>query len=128
TERNIRFSLATGYLPVKLAANDIAKIEEIAKTVADDGTTAKMMGGIPVAIETVKENELYTNQAFPNGSKARRVLEYSLSDYLAKDLEAVNALVAAGLSRPEAAAHFATEENFESWYGEFTAALQSAIG
>ncbi|MEG1989199.1 MAG: extracellular solute-binding protein, partial [Oscillibacter sp.] len=128
TERNIRFSLATGYLPVKLAANDIAKIEEIAKTVADDGTTAKMMGGIPVAIETVKENELYTNQAFPNGSKARKVLEYSLSDYLAKDLEAVNALVAAGLSRPEAAAHFATEENFESWYGEFTAALQSAIG
>lgn len=127
TQRNIQFSVATGYLPVKIEANDLAKIEEVAQTLKDGDTAQKMMLGMPVSIDTVKECSLYTNQAFPNGSAARKVLEYSLSDFLAKDLDAVNALVNGGLSRPEAAAQFATDENFETWYSEFTQSLQDAV-
>ncbi|MEG1661860.1 MAG: extracellular solute-binding protein, partial [Clostridiales bacterium] len=123
TERNIRFSVSTGYLPVKIAANDSVKIAEIAKTLDDDGTLRKIMNSIPIAIKTIQENELYTNQAFSHGTEARKVLESSLSDFLAKDLEAVNTLVASGISRPDAAKQFATDQNFETWYGEFTIAL-----
>ncbi|MEG1633372.1 MAG: extracellular solute-binding protein [Oscillospiraceae bacterium] len=127
TERNIGFSVATGYLPVKVDANDLTKIEATAKTMGEDEAFQKMLMGIPVSIATVKENELYTNQAFQNGSKARNVLEHSLSDFLAADIEAVKALVDGGMSRAEAIAEFTTDQNFETWYGGFTAALQASI-
>ncbi|MEG0804062.1 MAG: extracellular solute-binding protein, partial [Pygmaiobacter sp.] len=127
TERNIRFSVTTGYLPVKIEANDAAKIESVAKALGDEVALGKIMTGIPVSIKTVTENELYTNQAFPNGSKARKVLEFSMSDFLAKDLATVNQLIAEGTPRSEAVAPFETEENFETWYKEFTAALTASI-
>lgn len=128
TERNIRFSVATGYLPVKIEANDLTNIQAAAQTMQEDSTTAKMMSAIPVSIDTVKGCELYTNQAFPGGNQARKVLEYSMSDFLAKDLETVNTLVSGGMSRQEAVAQFTTDENFEQWYSEFVAALQASVG
>lgn len=127
SERNIRFSLATGYLPVKAEANDLQKIDEVSKSMGNDSSLEKVMMGMPVAIKTVKENELYTNQAFPNGTKARKVLEYSMSNFLAKDLKSVNSLVAGGMSRSKAAEEFVTDKNFEAWYSQFVSSLNASI-
>ncbi|MEG2174735.1 MAG: extracellular solute-binding protein [Oscillospiraceae bacterium] len=127
TERNMRFSIATGYLPVKVEANDVSKIQAMAKTMDNKGALEKIMTAIPTSIQTVTENELYTNQAFFNGNNARKVLESSMRDFLANDLKEVDTLIASGMSRNEAATQVATNQKFETWYDEFTQALQESI-
>ena len=52
------------------------------------------------AVQSVKNNTLYTPSAFAGGSKARKVLEYSLSDLASADRATVQERVAAGQPPP----------------------------
>ena len=67
-------------------------------------------------VEMVNDYTLYTNKAFENGTKARNLLSDSLTEKLEEDLNQIQKLVDGGMSRSEAAAQYATDENFESWY------------
>ncbi len=119
-ERNIEFSVNSGYLPVKKSANDIDRIL---------GSGARIGGNLekvlPVAVETVNENQMYTTKAFASGTKARSILEYALSDRAAADREAVILKMASGLSLDDAAAEFVSDINFLSWYEETKEQLES---
>lgn len=121
--RNINFSISSGYLPVKTAANDSAKIAQAIQTMAADESVRKLATSMPVAIETVLQNELYTNTAFAHGFEARNLLEHSLSDKLKQDLTQIDAQMQTGVLRSEAAAQYETDENFDAWYESFSAAL-----
>ena len=79
-ERNIRFSVASGYLPVTKSANDVEKIQANASL-----PEGNMLSIISAAINTVNQNTLYTTKAFENGTSARSILEYSMSDKAAED-------------------------------------------
>ena len=70
---------------------------------------------------------LYTNKAFENGTNARNVLEYCMTDRAQADLEQIQALVDGGMTRKEAAAQFTTEESFQSWLEEFRGKLEESI-
>ncbi len=112
-ERNIEFSVNSGYLPVKKTANDIDRIL---------GSGAQISGNLekvlPVAVETVNANRMYTTKAFASATKARSILENTLSDRAAADREAVILKMASGLSLDDAAAEFISDINFLSWYEE----------
>ena len=69
-ERNIRFSVASGYLPVTKSANDVEKIQANASL-----PEGNMLSIISAAINTVNQNTLYTTKAFENGTSARSILE-----------------------------------------------------
>ena len=62
-ERNIQFSVASGYLPVTKTANDVKKIAE-----TTDLTENNELPIVKVAIDTVNHNTLYTTKAFENGT------------------------------------------------------------
>ena len=72
-ERNIQFSVASGYLPVTKTANDVKKIAE-----TTDLTENNELPIVKVAIDTVNHNTLYTTKAFENGTDARNILEYAM--------------------------------------------------
>lgn len=127
TQRNIRFSLESGYLPVKAEANDMDKINEVLAAGSEIKISEKMREGLPVAVETTSQYTLYTSRAFDGGTAARAVLENSLSDLCKADAQAVNDLVAGGMSRKEAAAQFTTDEHFQDWYQNFVAQLKAAV-
>lgn len=66
-ERNIQFSLDSGYMPVTKAANNLEVIEENTSLKENDRTFSV----VKAAIDTVNDNTLYTTKAFENGKNAR---------------------------------------------------------
>ena len=121
---NLEFSLDSGYVPVKKAANEAAFVEQ---TMDKAGTGDKMRAILMAAIEMTGENRMYTTTAFQNGTDARTILNDSMVEKARADREAFLALTAGGMSHWEAAAQFVTDENFEAWYEDARAALEACI-
>ncbi len=128
TERNLDFSIRSGYMPVKKEANDLKLLDKaMAAVEKEEKMSDGLISSVPVAIETVNTHKLYTNRAFKNGTQARDVLETSLSDQAQVDREAVLALISGGMSKSDAVARFDTDENFDRWYNGFCSALEAAV-
>lgn len=122
TDRNIKFAVTSGYLPVKKEANDKDLINK-----SIDSTDDSVIQVLDASLTQIEETTLYTTRAFENGTDARNVLEYSLSDKAAADREAVETAIQGGASREEAVSKFDTDDNFESWYKETLASLEKLI-
>ena len=122
-ENNISFSVDSGYLPVTTAANDMEAIKTSGLELSP-----KMERILSNAVQSVKNNTLYTPSAFAGGSKARKVLEYSLSDLASADRATVQERVAAGQPAADAEAEFLTDEYFDAWYGGICTALEEYAG
>lgn len=112
-EQNILFSVQSGYLPVTRTANDKDAILGSGAQISQ-----KMERTLPVAVDTVNRNRTYTTKAFEEGTKARNVLEYAMSDLAAQDRLVVAERLAAGQNLEEAAAEFCTDAYFDAWYEE----------
>ena len=122
TQRNIDFSVTSGYLPVKNEANDTALVEKTFENSAEISTSLEE--SVLVSIGQVQNDQLYTNKAFKNGFDARNILEYSLSDKAAADRESVLTAMAEGTSRSEAVAVYDNDENFSAWVADLKKQLE----
>ena len=122
-ENNISFSVDSGYLPVTTAANDMEAIKTSGLELSP-----KMESILSNAVQSVKNNTLYTPSAFAGGNKARKVLEYSMSDLASADRAAVEEQIAAGVSAAEAEALYLTDEYFENWYQSLCTKLSAYEG
>ncbi len=118
-EQNILCSVQSGYLPVTKTANDKTAILNSGAEISRN-----MEKTLPVAVDMVNENQPYTTKAFEQGTKARNVLEYALSDRAAEDRAIVQERLAAGQSLEDACAEFCTDACFDAWYEETLARLQ----
>lgn len=112
-QRNLAFSLGSGYLPVTQAANEEKTAEE---AVQQAQTPFVMQEILRACRQTVNTCEMYTPQAFAAGTQAREVLERSMPEKAVQDRAAFAALLQQGASHSEALAQFDTDENFEAWY------------
>lgn len=121
-ERNIKFSVSSGYMPVTTSANDIKKIE---KSMGDTEDTTKEI--IETAIATVNSNEMFTTKAFSNGTQARSVLEYALSDPAKTDREVVKQRILSGMTMEDASAEFVSDSQFDTWYEETNKKLEELV-
>lgn len=121
-ERNIKFSVDSGYLPVTKTGNDMDAIAGSGAEIKDN-----MRKTLNVGVGMVNSNEMYTTRAFEGGTKARNILEYSLSDKAAADREVVVGRVAQGMSMEEAVAEFELDDNFDAWYEETLQSLQAFV-
>lgn len=121
TQQNVRFAVASGYLPVKKEAN---KMTEIQKTEELDETVEDVM---KVAIDTLTQNHLVYSAAFENAADARKILEYRMSDKAAEDRALIEEEIASGTSRQEAVEKYDTDENFQKWYEAVKKELEALI-
>lgn len=110
-ERNIRFSIDSGYMPVMKASNNMDAIHAQACDI--DQT---MEAVLTAAVDTVQNNTLYTTKAFRSGVAARAILENCLSDQAAADRAAVKQELAAGKTLEEAVEPFVSDSWFDAWY------------
>lgn len=122
-EQNILFSTQSGYLPVTKTANNKTAILESGAEI-----NPKMEKTLPVAVDMVNENQPYTTKAFEEGTKARNILEYAMSDLAAQDRATVVERLASGQSLEDAAAEFCTDAYFDAWYEETLEQLQAFEG
>ena len=125
-ENNVAFSCTSAYLPVKKEAFSEEKLDAVA-TETGMAVSGALRDTLGVCFHMMADTQLYTNKAFDNGTAARKVLEYHLGDKAAADREVAAARLAQGLSQEEAVAEFVTDEAFDAWYDEFTAALRAAV-
>ena len=121
-ERNIKFSVDSGYLPVTKTGNDKDAIAGSGAEIKDS-----MLKTLNVGVDMVNSNEMYTTRAFEGGTKARNILEYSLSDKAAADREIVVSKMAQGLGMEESVAEFELDDNFDAWYEETLQSLQAFV-
>ncbi len=122
-ERNIEFSVGSGYLPVTKTANHTESIHTYISDI-----TPVMDNILTKAVETVEQNTLYTPHAFETGTTARSILEYSMSDLAVADRAAVVENLNSGMSLEEATAQFVTDEYFEAWYASALEQLEALAG
>ena len=125
-ERNIEFSLSSGYLPVKKAANDIETIKKVMESNAELGS-AEMIGVVEVAENQLSEVQLYTTKAFEGGNDARSLLDTSMQDRAKADREQVIERLAQGQSLDEAAAEFETDAYFDAWFAALSQQMQEIV-
>ena len=125
-ENNLQFGSVSGYLPVRKSASSV---EQLDKVIAEKGLSVapKTYDCLSAIFSQMDGMTLYTNKSFKNGSAARKVLEYNLSDQAAADRAAVAEAVAGGAGLEEAAAPYVTREAFEEWYSAFCDALDAAV-
>ena len=126
-DRNIRFALESGYLPVKKEANNVKVIEKYLAEMKDNKVMNKLQSSLPVLMEQLQTYELYTNRPFENGTDAREVLSKALIDKAKADREKVLELLETGKTREEAVKLVATEENFQQWLWELKDSLFAAV-
>ena len=121
-ERNIKFSVDSGYLPVTKTANNMDAIAGSGAEIKDS-----MLKTLNVGVDMVNSNEMYTTKAFEGGTQARNILEYSLSDKAIADREAVVAKMQQGLGMEESVAEYLLDDNFDAWYEETLQSLQAYV-
>lgn len=118
-EHNIQFSVNSGYFPVTEYASNMEHILE--SGVEMDDASRELLS---VSMDEIHHNELYTTEAFSDGSDARDVIQYAISDQADIDKAVVKERILQGMSPEEAYAEFLSDEYFESWYQKTLAALQ----
>ncbi|MEG0764804.1 MAG: extracellular solute-binding protein [Pseudoflavonifractor sp.] len=124
-EQNVRFAVASGYLPVTYEGS---KPERVTQALEDvDRVAPVLRESLLTGVDMTQTYELYTSKAFKNGSAARAVVEKSMKEKAAADRLQVLDRMAAGSSRAQAVAEYATDENFDLWFASFTQALEQAV-
>ena len=119
-DKNILFSVQSGYLPVTKTANDKTAILSSGVQISPG-----MEKTLSVAVDMVNNSKVYTTRAFEEGTEARSILEYALSDRAAEDRGIVEERLAAGQTMEEAVAEFCTDAYFDAWYETVLNQLQA---
>ena len=97
------------------------------KAIADNNLTIspKSYDCLKGILENFDSAAFYIPACFENGYATRKVLDYDLSDKALADRAEIDAAVASGTPRQEAAAPYVTDAAFDTWYNAFCAKLES---
>ncbi len=126
-DRNIGFSIATGYLPVRKSAYHLERFAKKVEKEAQEGLSKSLKTTVSLALEQVGNYELHVTKGFKNSREAREILENSLKNKAKSDREKVINLMDQGVTHEEAVKTFATEENFKQWLLGFEKSLAGVI-
>ena len=121
-ERNIRFSLGSGYMPVMRSTNNMDAIATYAPDMDQD-----MRKILTVSVDTVNDMTLFYPKAFDNGTQVRRILEYSMSDLASEDRQTVLSRMEKGVPEDEALRDYLSDAYFDTWYSSIKNSLQELI-
>lgn len=125
-ERNVSFSVGSGYMPVKKDANDK---ELISSGVSGDDKENKMLlEALKVAIDEIKDYNLYTATPFDNTSETRDFIGDFIHNSAVSAHEEVIARIGDGEKRDDVLNDFVSDEAFEKWFEEFSSGLHTASG
>lgn len=118
-DRNIKFAIKAGYLPVKKEANNKEIIISKMKESNSVEVNPKSKEAILTAMDQEKYYEFYNNKAFEGGNKVRSILEKSMIDKAKADRELIKKQLDSGISKTEVMKKYETEENFKKWLEDF---------
>jgi multiple sugar transport system substrate-binding protein len=125
-QNNLRFSALTAYLPVRIASMDAGLVRAAAQD-AGINLTQIAYETLHVALNTVRERELYATSSFTGGSNARAVINSHLHNHAVAGRAEVLELIANGIPRADAIAQLTSDANFLAWVADFQASLDAVV-
>lgn len=126
-ERNMRFSIESGYMPVKKESSNIKAIEEYVASNDSKGIAKQTSLSLMLIANQLHNYELYTNKPFDRGTDVREVITDFLIDKAKSDREEVIRLLNEGYSRDEVIGKFDTDDNFNNWLKAFEKKLYDTL-
>lgn len=125
-ERNIEFTVNSGYMPVKKAAYDREKIENIIAN-SEEPISETLLSTIEIAIDEVGSYKLYTAIPFEKSSEVRDILEKDIQESAVSDYETITARIESGEERDAVIAEYVSDDAFEKWFEGFRTSLENAV-
>lgn len=125
-EQNTKFSVESGYSPVKIAANGQENIQKYLESAGVEAGSL-VYENLLMSAKAVEERSMYTNKAFQNGMDARTELTVCLSDRLDVYLAELTELIAGGMEQEQAWESYITEELFHQWLEELRIGLEAVL-
>jgi len=122
-ERNAKFSVGSGYLPVTTAA---LKSDVLDSALTASSNDERMRVTLQAALEQINANTFYTTAPFDNGAQCRAVLENTLTQWAQADRQTILSEVEQGMDLAQAVEKMNTDANFNNWFASLTAALETA--
>lgn len=124
-ERNMKFAIGSGYLPVKKEAGNPERLKPFLEQAGENSSISR---NLVIGLDTANTYRLYTSKPFKGGDSARSVLQMTMDQKAREDHEKVLELMGQGLSRESAVSEFVTDENFNSWYEDTKKQLEAIVG
>ncbi len=125
-ERNIEFSINSGYLPVKKSANDFDKISAINEK-SKNTVKETMLNSLKLAIDEVNNYSLYTMKPFNTASEVRDYLGNYIQTTAEETYASVIEKTQNGENRDDIIAEYTDDEAFESWFSIFNSYIESLV-
>lgn len=116
-QQNIRYAVATGYLPVQEKALESVSGFIGGENGLDNAQAVKQ--SIQVSLEALKSHSFYVRKTFPGSYEMDQVFARSLSDRTSSDLESIKQRTDRGEDRDAVERELLTEDNFNRWYETF---------
>lgn len=127
TDRNMDFSLMSGYSSVKKESNTE---EAITKAYSGDTSTSlgkNVLDSLKLSADAFSNKTPYATKPFKGSKDVRTLLDSSLTDISVQDREKVVANLKSGMTHEEAVAEFTTDEYFDAWFEQLTADVKGLV-
>lgn len=124
-ERNIKFSVNSGYLPVKKAANNV---EDIQAYCEEANINATMRETYDVAIDEINTYGLCTSPPYDNAAEVRDYLGQSMESTAIASRDSAKVRIASGEDRNSVLLEYTDENAFNKWFEEFEKGFNEIVG
>ena len=126
TERNIKFSIESGYLPVKKEGNDFNKIQEVAKE-NNIKMNDTLVNSLKTGIDEINNSTPYTCPPFDNSTMFRDTIGSYMTETSTEDRKEVEKEIESGKNRNEVIEKYTNESAFEQWYNQMSQKLETVL-
>lgn len=123
--RNMEFSVNSGYSPVTKKANDTKKIEKVfeQKKEADKN----ILTALEISADVFKNGNGYAIKPCGGSKEVRTILSDALKEIAVRDRQAVVAAIKKGKTRQQAVAPYSTDTYFDTWFNELKQQVEKQI-
>lgn len=125
-ERNISFSVGSGYMPVKKEANDAGLIS--ADEIGSEAESHMLLDALKVAMDEVQSYTLYTAKPFENTAGTRDFIGDFIHESAVNAHDEAYERINGGEERDKVLNDYISDEAFEEWYKEFSSGLREISG
>ena len=126
-ERNLTFSVMSGYSPVTVVSNTRDAITKAYEANHDIAGKETVLDSVLNSADMFSEKTAYATKPFDGSKSVRAILDTILQDKADEDRAAVLAALEQGASLDEATAEFSTDEYFDTWFADLSAQVHDAI-
>lgn len=126
SEQNMKFSIDSGYLPVKKADCTIKSYEAYLEG-SNTEVTKVAEDTVRTCFQQMEKGKLYTLEGFHNAYVVRKIVAETMIHQAVEDRETIAANIEAGSPEEEAWEPYITEECFTKWYEDTKAQLEAAM-